>query len=152
MTKEEKQLLLVDLSARLPYGVKLLMNEDNHIETLYQINTNFTDIDGFPCLVKTHGQYDGFYDLNEFKPYLRPLSSMTKEEKKELNSQYVVSRYGNSIYMKLHSDGYWDTDTDAELSDYLYLINYFNKHHFDYRGLIPMGLAIEDNQNIYEIS
>ena len=72
-----------------------------------------------------HGNFwiNGLYDVDEVKPYLRPMSSMTEEEKEE--------------YKKLQ---HCLNDTMLTIS---LLNNWLNEHHFDYRGLIKKGLAIE---------
>lgn len=114
MTQEEKQLLLKDLGARLPYGVHLFTNSKHHIRLL----TISRDLD-------YDEQYwiNGLYDIDEVKPYLRPMSSMTEEEENEYNS---LNAYEGGIFP--HTEEAFD---------------YLNKNHFDYRGLIPKGLAIE---------
>lgn len=113
MTQEDKDILLKDLCSRLPYGVKLLHTPTNEITNLEMIG---------------NGVIDGnIHDLIEnFKPYLFPLSSMTEEQCEILDSY-------NSM----------------ELC-YLELIDWYNRNHIDYRGLIPMGLAIDaTGLNIY---
>ena len=123
MRQEHKELLLKDLCARLPYGVKFLRESWNYewdqelsvIEVLEDI-----DKDGYINNTKV-------YNVEDIKPYLFPLSSMTEEQEKEwlytLSSDYHIT---------------YDT------------VDWLNKNHFDYRGLIPMGLAIDaTNLNIY---
>jgi hypothetical protein len=79
---------------------------------------------------------DVFSDFADaFKPYLRPMSSMTEEEKKEyelLANHCIVTSIG---FVHL----------EATL-----LIDWLNEHHFDYRGLIPMGLALEASEDMYK--
>lgn len=121
MTQEHKQLLLKDLCARLPYGVKYIRDSWNYesdqemsvIETL-----DYIDKDGYISHTKV-------YTVEDIKPCLFPLSSMTKEQRKYIRDNYTFG-------------------ATYELFDWL------DKNHFDYRGLIPMGLA-EDatNLNIY---
>ena len=115
MTQEEKNLLLRDLCARLPYGFTIYRLSDN-------ANIKINDIDDFAHFLE-------YSDGEEFKPYLRPMSSMTEEELIELN------KIGNVrlIYSSRHSTYH----LDAEIVDYLVA------HHFDYRGLISKGLALE---------
>ena len=109
MTQEDKELLLKDLCARLPYGVKI------H-KVLYEATTlNERDIEAFR---------KGIDDM--LIPYLRPMSSMTEEEE----------IYYNTVYTRLKF---------YEKEDWL------NAHHFDYRGLIEKGLAIEALEGMYEI-
>ena len=111
MTQEEKQLLLQDLCARLPYGVKV-------IRPLYGAVTLTYD------MVKLIDKDD-----NKWLPYLRPMSSMTEEEYKELKS--ISSYYGFAPYEYI---GDWCPNYE--------MVNWLNSHHFDYRGLIEKGLAI----------
>ena len=122
MTQEDKELLLKDLCSRLPYGVKLLHTPTNEITNLEMIG---------------NGVIDGnIHDLIEnFKPYLFPLSSMTEEQKEEY--YHLQERI---IY---NSKGLVNTD----------IINYINwcyKNHIDVNGLIPIGLANDATElNIY---
>lgn len=116
-TKEDKSLLLKDLSARLPYGVKVqtpVMNDEITL-TCGDISAYFFNPDNKVFL----------------KPYLRPMSSMTEEERKEHN---------------LHRLSKWSTYSEycANVLDWL------NAHHFDYRGLIERGLALEAPEEMYK--
>ena len=147
MTQEDKSLLLKDLCARLPYGVKFLRESWNFetdqemsvIEVLEDI-----DKDGYINNTKV-------YKVEDIKPYLFPLSSMTEEQKKEISKRYNLhTYYGLYIEITNHSEGYWDDDNSCNLQDYLWLVDWFNKNHFDYRGLIEKGLAIDaTGLNIY---
>lgn len=120
MTQEQKDLLLKDICCRLPYGVKV-QYEDKIFDVDY-ISPMYEEVKLNIADNYTIGVY-------EIKPYLFPLSSMTEEEK----SQY-------SFFLTRIIDGY-----DASL-----LIDWLNAHHFDYRGLIEKGLAIDTTGlNIY---
>ena len=134
MTQEDKQLLLKDLATRLPYGVKMKYKDDSGYEELCQIDTFYKDIDGFRCLLRTTSSYGGFQDLNELKPYLRPLSSMTKEE---------FDEFENLLEGIVDGVERWDKPDLCEEYDYL------NAHHLDYRGLIEKGLALEAPEGMY---
>ena len=136
MTQEDKDLLLRDLSSRLRYGV-ILQCCERVGEQLYSIDDK--------------GLINNDYDIEEVKPFLFPLSAMTEEQKKEISKRYNYHNYyGLSIEITYHSEGYWDDDNSCNLQDYLWLIEWFNKNHFDYRGLIDMGLALDaTNSNIY---
>ena len=119
MTEEQKALLLKDLCARLPYGVKVSTPDDvSRTITRMNIDRNLIEV----------GNYiDDVYVLSDIKPYLFPLSSMTEEQEKEW--RYTLSSDGNITY-----------DT----------VDWLHKNHFDYQGLIPMGLAIDaTGLNIY---
>ena len=122
MTEEEKQLLLKDLCARLPYNVIV-----NKIFNGFEHGVYYLD------LYKIAEIQDG--DPVIIKPYLRPMSSMTEEEHESIKYRY--SFYGDSI---LHIS---EMFTCGEVTDWL------NEHHFDYRGLIEKGLALEAPEGMY---
>ena len=140
MTQEEKQLLLVDLCGRLPYGVKVQAYSYEHdvetIETLYGI-----DSDGYISTLECG-------TLNHIsKPYLFPMSSMTEKQKRELEDMgwsFDDSVINNIVeYLGKHRQFVTHFDCFA-------LMGWLNAHHFDYRGLIPIGLAIDaTGLNIY---
>ena len=130
MTQEEKQLLLVDLCARLPYGVRVKSSRRKEPVTLsLDVMTDFH----LGCSVK---------------PYLRPLSSMTEEEFGFLQEHLPYD------FTRVYS-GKFDLIDDIHLGnsvsidDMTFLLNCLNKWHLDYRGLIPMGLALEAPEGMY---
>jgi hypothetical protein len=144
MSSEEKQLLLRDLCVRLPYGVKIHIdfNENGHIvgdatlNTITSITGTFFDFIDFEqdfkngdCCPISGFASNNLLCLEDFKPYLRSLSSMTEEERYEYD---LFFRYGE------HE---WDDYTIAD--EVPLVIDWLNVHHFDYRGLIEKGLAIE---------
>ena len=115
MTQNDKELLLKDLCARLPYGVIV------HLK--YDENTSVTREMGLGSL------HDIMFDSAEGKPYLRPMSSMTDDE---------------LVDYKLLEKQCEILPTFAYISvSKCVIFDWLNKHHFDYRGLIPKGLAIE---------
>ena len=133
----DKELLLKDLCARLPYGIKFLRESWNFetdqemsvIEVLEDI-----DKDGYINNTKV-------YKVEDIKPYLFPLSSMTEKQEKEYN---LLRNFVPIYYYG------FDIMVDKELYDNWESIDYLNAHHFDYRGLIEKGLAIDaTNLNIY---
>ena len=143
MTQENKELLFKDLCARLPYGVKFLRESWNFewdqelsvIEVLEDI-----DKDGYINNTKV-------YNVEDIKPYLFPLSSMTREQLFEV--QEMLGK--NEIEIE---DGFLHiVDSDRNVITYLEilaLLEWFYKNHFDVYGLIPMGLAIDaTNLKIY---
>lgn len=142
MTKEQKDLLLKDLCARLPYGVKCKYHYIQFIGIGEIININRVGIMNIDGHIK---------DVCDIKPYLFPLSSMTEEQKKEISKKYnYYNPYQLCVEITNHREGYWDNDNSCDLQDYLWLEDWFNKNHFDYRGLIPMGLANDaTGLNIY---
>ena len=135
MTTEEKQLLLKDLCGRLPYGV-IQVFEDNEYPPCAIIGydgEDFIDEEGW-----THR-------LGEFKPYLRPMSSMTEEERDELYT--AMDWYGEidengNVYTKGQEKVY--RETFYEYTDWLI------SHHFDFHGLIEKGLALEAPEGMYK--
>ena len=138
----DKELLLKDLCARLPYGVKvngvfLNYNKDNGKILYEKCDKEFN--------------YEHLNRYETLKPYLFPLSSMTEEQKKEISKRYKFhTYYGLCIEITNHSEGYWDDDNSCNLQDYLWLVDWLNKNHFDYRNLINKNLAIDcTNLNIY---
>lgn len=124
MTQEQKELLIKDLCARLPYRIKAsYYGAEEECETWDEIES--ITLDGYVDI----GQYS--LPIEAVKPCLFPLSSMTEEQKKEWCSLMIRDVYG-ILYNTIES------------FDYLY------KNHIDVRGLIPMGLAIDaTGKNIY---
>ena len=126
MTQEHKELLFKDLCARLPYGVIVVTQKGRG----YVCDINLTIFD-YELGVNINPIIRDTFSINDVKPYLLPMSSMTKEQKEEY--QYITER--------------WMYDSSYSISD---SIDWLNKNHFDYRGLIPMRLAIDaTNLNIY---
>ena len=134
MTLEDKELLLKDLCARLPYGVKVSIDDTQWCDFCKDIPYKITLENSYRIL---SGVRLGFV-----KPYLFPLSSMTEEQKNdcpidETNLNIIKSNIGYGII-----------EIPWQLS-YLF-IDWCNKNHFDYHGLIPMGLSIDaTGKNIY---
>lgn len=131
MTQEQKDLLLRDLCGRLPYGVKVQ----------YQVGSQLPDIKTFNAKQYdelSKGSYIDDWLKCTFKPYLLPLWRMTKKQKEEFDALYWEAREKTC------------TDFDFKCIYSGLKTDWFNKNHFDYRGLIPMGLAIDcTNLNIY---
>ena len=141
MTKEQKNLLLKDLCARLPYGVKIAMPGlwDNKI-TIEPLTEIFKGDDD---LFRVNGNG---HCIEYIKPYLFPMSSMTEEQKKELRN---LGWYFDNFEIN-NIDEFNTNNEYIEHSDCYILIDWLNKNYFDYRGLIPMELAIDaTGLNIY---
>ena len=141
MTQEQKQLLLIDLCGRLPYGVKCRVQEDEftYIGTLCKLEIDNANGNLLDFEESVSGLEWQVY-LSEVKPYLFPLSSMTEEQRKEL---FYLSGI-DIIYGKFY------TNSEFTLEETLSGINWLLKNHFDINGLIPKGLAIDaTNLNIY---
>ena len=132
MTQNDKDLLLKDLCARLPYGVKIQSTDENIITLTGIILPNhYTTINGVYS----------FCDCCPMKPYLFPISSMTEEQKEELNDIFDLDVEVAIMHIK------------NDIPNYLTGINrlnWFLRNHFDIYGLIPMNLAIDaTGLNIY---
>ena len=143
MTQEDKKLLLKDLSARLPYEVKCQW--DAYYEGIL--------IDVCKCKTKDGFVYwDCYFEecgddvpIEIVRPYLRPMSSMTEKERYEL--QDVLGKEVEILDDFIHI-----VDSSRKRFSLLELqavFDWINAHHFDYRGLIPIGLAIEAPEGMY---
>ena len=132
MTQENKELLLKDLCARLPYGVKVKFRVNEVIEIkekfIYNVDGEYSYItDGKSHLTLDIIKMLSNNYLDEIKPYLFPLSSMTEEQNKEFQNYLGVRMLPNYT-----------------------IIDWCYKNHIDYLGLIPKGLAIDaTGKNIY---
>jgi hypothetical protein len=142
MREEEKQLLLKDICARLPYGVKIKYLPDNRLDGIvlpYLYN-------GLTVLQKGNINYRAH--IKNIRPYLRSMSSMTEDEKKQffkLKQMSVTVIVPNVNRLKI--EYIVDLEDDGDGLNHLY--DWLNAHHFDYRDLIPMGLALEAPENMY---
>lgn len=131
MTQDARDLLLQDLCARLPYKViAKYYDPEDECET-------WDEIEGIESSGHVEiGQY--VLPIENVKPYLLPLSSMTEEQKKELN--YKLIELGFQVL----------NDEISHIETVKFEIDYYLKNHLDYRGLIPKGLAIDaTNLNIF---
>ena len=126
MSQEDKELLLKDLSARLTYGVKIQVKEWTTLDTELKVgHINRLQNDDI-----------------ELKPYLRSMSSMTEEEKVEYYNtmdKETQRNYPNSC----------DFSESVYYSNTIKTFDWLNAHHFDYRGLIEKGLALEAPEGMY---
>ena len=135
MTQEDKMLLVKDLSSRLPYAVHVQhisgvsgILHDISIRHKYDGNDNIYDV---ICYTDFLGDGDSIA-IEHFKPYLFPLSSMTEEELKEFRACHCL--------YDLHPDF---QPIMCNIANEQNMFDWLNAHHFDYRGLISMGLAID---------
>lgn len=132
MTQEERNLLIQDLCGRLPYGV-IAKKEYSFVFTNGTISKSKKieklDLEDIEYLIS------GDDCVDVLKPYLRPMSSMTEEEKKEYHKTFRAEPYGSGI-------GYVYVES-ARSFDWL------DKHHFDYRELINKGLALNAQEGMY---
>lgn len=141
MTQEDRELLLKDLCARLPYKL---------ICSIYREDDEGVGWRDAICKGYYYSDYDyEFYfedvvavdNIQHIKPYLRPLSSMTEEERNELIRFGGIVKIDTSEIIDISCLGF---KHHANNQDWL------NKHHFDYRGLIERDLAIEAPEWMYK--
>ena len=131
MTQEDKELLLKDLCARLPYNVicQVEFKENGKYNSKVMLLSGISTDEAY-FTTKVGSIYS-----NEYKPYLFPLSSMTEEEKEE-----YCQLQQRIIY---NSKGVVNEDVTK-------YINWCYKKHLDINNLIPMELAIDaTGLNIY---
>ena len=140
MTQEEKQLLFIDLCARLPHGVVIEITSDGGmVEASYDMKLDAELL------------ADLLHSEDDFKPYLRPLESMTEEEFQELHNICPHSTFNKT------NDPGWIIGIDgskygriSRIDEISKLLDWLNKNMFDFRGLIPMGLALEAKEGMYK--
>ena len=138
MTQEHKELLLKDLSSRLSYGVKIFV--DDKIETLDGLNI-LDNVIEYGTILSC--------DIEEVKPYLFPLSSMTDELWDKEFWGCGITEFTRDSF-KYGCETLEFNNSNANLSSVVRFINQLIKNHFDIYGLIPMGLAIDaTGLNIY---
>ena len=133
MEENLNPLVLKDLSARLPYGFIVHRDSDN-------VDIKINTVDDFSHLLE--------YSSDEkFKPYLRPMSSMTEEEFIE----YRYIKFSKVMYRdkweRIDVGKYYNVGI-IPIDEYL---DWLNAHHFDYRSLIEKGLALEAPEGMYNI-
>ena len=152
MTQEEEQLLLKGICENFPYGLWVK-------ETLYSDSTTIYPPDKYPTekskackVMSVHGNCVTLHvsplgwkpevmELRHIKPYLRPMSSMTEEEKEYIKNRWCYEDWGD-IYNFLN---HYQIDAGDAYS----FTDWLNEHHFDYRGLIEKGLALEAPVDMY---
>lgn len=129
MNLKEKRILLNDLACRLPFGVKI--TTPHGIFTMTSIDTQIIaeDEQSF-CKIGVDGDFE-YYDIDEVVPLLRDFDSMTEIEKREY--QYITER--------------WMYDPNYSIAD---SIEWLNKRHFDYNGLIKNCLAMKAGKDVYD--
>lgn len=147
MTDIEKELIIKDISSRLPYGLKLQVNlmygDNGHKEGFYKADLESITPEGF-CEVSYYDGEDGSwirdwtFCVDEIKPYLRPLSSITENELEEIKDKIKYSKEANN-----------EIGTLSLLCGAI--LDYLNEHMIDWRGLIKMNLALEASEDMYKI-
>jgi len=173
MTNEQKELLLKDLSSRLPYGVKgrvfaettngefdltgdMIFNDEPFDVVLDEINVGNGEIrvtaikdDETRDFIDSIQDWGDPYTIETFKPYLRPMSSMTEEEKSKLRQWGCLCMKPNDIVEDIDSYIVEDIGVYGAIHS-IPVIDWLNANHFDYRGLIEKGLALEAPERMYE--
>jgi hypothetical protein len=138
MTQEEKDLLLEDICSRIPYGViGKFKNSDQQIYGIFHDLLEGWKVSGITLM-------ESIYTV---KPYFYPMSSMTEKQEEELKNMYYSLVNGMFYYTERIFDGI----PFGKMKYFPYQIEeFFNRNHFDYRGLIPKGLAKNaTNLNVY---
>ena len=138
MAQEEKDLLLKGICARLPYGVKIHIDSEFLREKGWDIQT----VVGIDFSLKIVLAEHNWYLPEKIKPYLRPMSSMTEEERKIVCTMNILSEAeldDRIKYQKMYVQNYTIETFDL-----------FNSNHLDYLGLIEKGLAIESHEGVYD--
>lgn len=163
MTQEDKELLFQDLCCRLPYGVKVNISAsrpdryDNFVKSINDATINSIDLNIEICKFKEFW-WDSY--IVNVRPYLRPMSSMTEEEAKEIailhDIKDILSVKVTSDYIDVTvDDGVCSTERRTiwydEIVSSVKCFNFLTAHHFDYRGLIEKGLALEAPEGMYNI-
>ena len=155
MTQEEKQVLFIDLCARLPYGAVIhtdwkdvkLDHDHCGIGMLYYEHYSEEakkecGYDENDCSIIISGCYYG-----DIKPYLRPMSTMTEEEKMQLKEEHLKDARLFAEALTKAAEG--DNSMRGKVIPH-FAADWCYKNHFDFRGLIPMGLALEAPADMYK--
>ena len=144
MKPEEKEILLKDLCSRLSYGVKCSFGVDDAVYEITGINPTCC---GASEIQATHieSSINGDFRLNSCKPYLFPMSSMTKKQKDYIRNRFCYE---------------WESDEEVsdlwkhklEFGDALEFIQWCYENHLDINSFIPKGLATDaTGKNIYQL-
>ena len=142
MKQENKELLLRDLCARLPYGVKVKLGDNPNIFDLeYRIK--------FAVMYGDSDKLEDILDIVNIKPYLFPLSSLTEEQRNNISKLLIDTQNEFSPYGELNMKG-CDNLFICSVKQSNALINYCLTNHLDINGLIEKGLALDaTGLNIY---
>ena len=141
MTQEDKNLLLIDICGRLPHKTWVQYEGREWLATGYGhgrvslLSSIFSSVGG-PCPL-----------VEEVRPYLRPMSSMTDSEYKEYDNATDLDAADSSETLKANLAA----KSRVRVSKWYHGTDWLNAHHFDYRGLIEKGLALEAPEDMYKI-
>lgn len=151
MNEQDKKLLVRELCARMPYGVKCEYKGDV-LHCIEAINIDNDEVFGI------WNGYEDAWELELCKPYLRPFSSITHEEILDAVKRCmggVVHERGGRYYSSHYDPIYDEVESDFDLEYFkegyygIPNIDWLNEHHFDYNNLIGKGLAVEAPQGMY---
>lgn len=145
MTDQEKQLLLKDLAARVPYGI--MVDQSLYPQPLASNIQRLKNVQANDCVQLYWKYFNEFISIDHIKPYLRPMSSMTEEERLEL-SRLTDDKFKFYLYTVKPEIVCYEKYNYLEG---LKVLDWLNAHHFDYRRLIEKGLALEAPKNMYNI-
>ena len=133
--EKNKELLLKDICGRLPYGVKIHIGKTQRIEEFGDINLRI-------------GAINNTYA--DIRPYLFPLSSMTEDQKYDFYCRFIENDCDFDDFKEFYFENNEWHKMLTSIDDIEEIIDWFNKYHFDFRCLIPKGLAIDaTDKNIY---
>lgn len=145
MTQEEKILFIKVLAEQSPYGLKVR-----------KANTNRRTVSGVDAVNGVvHFENDTISPFGldiehpltfrqQVKPYLRPMSSMTKEEMRSIPKPFKVQPNGRISSFDI------DFALETDIRDIIEITDWLNAHHFDWRGLIGRGLALKADEGLYK--
>lgn len=144
MTQKDKNLLLIDLCARLLYRVKV-----KYYSMEYPYGSK-------PVILTPYLLYDRWENISEMRPYLRPMSSMTEEEREEIEI-FICDEWfiNDDKATKVDSEGFIEFLSNYDCSG-IYpefcgqYVDWLLSHYFDFRGLIERGLALEAPEEMYK--
>lgn len=147
MTQEQKDLLLKDLCSRLDTNLvcSIYRTDDEGVGYRDEILHGYCKGDIWYEFYFREDCSIGIDNVSKIKPYLFPLSSMTEEQKNDL-----IKNLKSNISVKNEEISFWNLYTANRMDQWKWVFEWCDKNHFDYRGLIPMGLAIDaTGLNIY---
>lgn len=149
MTNKDKQLLLQDLCARLPFGVRCSFGVDDAVYEVTGINPSAC---GASEIQATHvkSEINGDFTFSCCKPYLFPLSSMTEEQCYDFYCRFIENEIDYDDFKEFYFENNAWHKLLTSIDDCDSVVDWFNKNHFDYRNLINKNLARDaTNLNIY---
>ena len=140
MTQEERTLLHIDLSERVPYDIVLKVK--GLVTSNEEFGDSYLDTVSWYEEVSVRDGSRVSYDIADVRPYLRPMSSMTEEEKEELRKEQIKDEQLFADCLINHPE------MRGKVIPH-FAADWCNKNHFDYRGLIPKGLAETAPEGMY---